>query len=150
MLSPESRRNNKLLQLPTLMFCSLKSISLQKFETPWKKERKTNTYRRSWWWQWDNRKSCGETNFVHIFIPSVHFKQKSEVSVQKNLSSQRLQRLFPILHEKGSFYSRTAIRSTLTIMLTFNKVMFRFSSPPSHEDGSVRLAKNWEKLEGLG
>ena len=27
--------------------------------------------------------------------------------------------------------------------------MFRFSSPPSHEDGSVRLAKNWEKLEGL-
>ena len=32
------------------------------------KERKTNTYRRSWWRQWDNRKSCGETNFVHIFI----------------------------------------------------------------------------------
>ena len=28
--------------------------------------------------------------------------------------------------------------------------MFRFSSPPSHEDESVRLAKNWEKLEGLG
>ena len=28
--------------------------------------------------------------------------------------------------------------------------MFRFSSPSSHEDGSVRLAKNWEKLEGLG
>ena len=27
--------------------------------------------------------------------------------------------------------------------------MFRFSSPPSHEDGSVRLAKNWENLEGL-
>ena len=65
------------------MFCSLKSISLQKFETPWKKERKTNTYRRSWWRQWDNRKSCGETNFVHIVIPSVHFKQKSEVSAQK-------------------------------------------------------------------
>ena len=40
-------------------------------------------------------------NFVHIFIPSVHFKQKSEMSAQK-LSSQRLQRLFPILHEKGS------------------------------------------------
>ena len=28
--------------------------------------------------------------------------------------------------------------------------IFRFSSPPSHEDGLVRLAKNWEKLEGLG
>ena len=27
--------------------------------------------------------------------------------------------------------------------------MFRFSSSPSHEDGSVRLAKNCEKLEGL-
>ena len=30
-----------------------------------------------------NRKSCGETNFVHIFIPNVHFKQKSEVSAAK-------------------------------------------------------------------
>ena len=26
---------------------------------------------------------CGETNFVHIFVLSVYFKQKSEVSVQK-------------------------------------------------------------------
>ena len=84
------------------------------------KERKTNTYRRSWWRHWDNRKSCGETNFVHIFIPSVHFKQKSEVSAQK-LSSQRLQRLFPILHEKGSFYSRTAIRSKQTNYANFQK-----------------------------
>ena len=57
-----------------------------------------------------NRKSCGETNFVHIFIPNVHFKQKSEVSAAKNYLSQRLQRLFPIVLEKGSFYSRTAIR----------------------------------------
>ena len=56
------------------------------------------------------RKSCGETNFVHIFIPYVHFKQKSEVSAAKNYLSQRLQRLFPIVLEKGSFYSRTAIR----------------------------------------
>ena len=150
MLSSESRRNKRFLQLPTLMFCSLKSISLQKFETPRKKERKTNTYRRSWWRQWDNRKSCGETNFVHIFIPSVHFKQKSEVSAQK-LSSQRLQRLFPILHEKGSFYSRTAIRSKQTIMLTFNKVIcFGFHRLHLSEDGSVRLAKNWEKLKGSG
>ena len=31
--------------------------------------------------------------------------------LRKKLSSQRLQRLFPILHEKGNFYSRTAIRS---------------------------------------
>ena len=149
MLSSESRRNNKLLQLPTLMFCSLKSISLQKFETPWKKERKTNTYRRRWWRQWDNRKSCGETNFVHIFIPSVHFKQKSEVSAQK-LSSQRLQRLFPILHEKGNFYSRTAIRS-ITQIRSFNKVIcFGFHRLHLSEYGSIRLAKNWEKLEGLG
>ena len=84
------------------------------------KERKTNTYRRSSWRHWDNRKSCGETNFVHIFIPSVHFKQKSEVSVQK-LSSQRLQRLFPILHKKGSFYSRTSIRSKQTDYANFQK-----------------------------
>ena len=84
------------------------------------KERKTNTYRHSWWRQWDNRKSCGETNFVRIFIPSVHFKQKSEVCAQK-LSSQRLQRLFPILHEKGSFYSRTAIRSKQTDYANFQK-----------------------------
>ena len=115
MLSPESRRNNKLLELPTLMLCSLKSVSLQKFETLWNKKGTQNQhlYRSSWWRQWDNRKSCGETNFVHIFIPSVHFKQKSEVSAQK-LSSQRLQRLFPILHEKGSFYSQTAIRTKQT------------------------------------
>ena len=104
------------------MFCSLKSVSLQKFETrpETQKERKTNTYRRSWWRHWDNRKSCGETNLVHIFIPSVHFKQKSEVSAQK-LSSQRFQRLFPILTEKGSFYSRTAIRSKQTDYANFQK-----------------------------
>ena len=40
--------------------------------------------------------------------------------LRKNLSSLRLQRLFPILHGKGSVYSRTAIRSKQTIMLTFN------------------------------
>ena len=119
MLSPESPRKNKLLQLST--FCINHSIILRHPET--QKERKTNTYRRSCWRQWDNRKSCGETNFVHIVIPSVHFKQKSEVSAQKNFLSQRLQRLFPILHEKGSFYSRTAIRSKQTIMLTFNKTI---------------------------
>ena len=47
-------------------------------------------------------------------------EQKSEVSAQK-LSSQRLQRLFPILHEKGSFYSRTAIRSKQTDYANFQK-----------------------------
>ena len=67
------------------------------------KERKTNTYRRSWWRQWDNRKSCGETNFVH------------------KPSSPRLQQLLPILHEKGSFYSRTAIRSKQTDYANFQK-----------------------------
>ena len=56
----------------------------------------------------------------HIFIPSVHFKQKSEVSAQK-LSSQQLQRLFPILHEKGSFYSRKEIRSKQTDYANFQK-----------------------------
>ena len=50
----------------------------------------------------------------------MHFKQKSEVSAQK-LSSQRLQRLFPILHEKGSSYSRTAIRSKQTDYANFQK-----------------------------
>ena len=34
--------------------------------------------------EWENRKSCGETNFVHIFIANVHFKQKSDVSAAKN------------------------------------------------------------------
>ena len=116
MLSPESPRKNKLLKLST--FCMNHSIILKRPET--QKERKTNTYRRSWWRHWDNRKSYGEINFVHIFIPSVHFKQKSEVSEQK-LSSQRLQRLFPILHEKGSFYSQTAIRSKQTDYANFQK-----------------------------
>ena len=149
MLSSESRRNNKLLQLPTLMFCSLKSISLQKFETPWKKERKTNTYRRSWWRQWDNRKSCGETNFVHIFILSVHFKQKSKVSAQKTFFTTA-SAIISYLHEKGNFYSRTAIRS-ITQIRSFNKVIcFGFHRLHLSEYGSVRLAKNWEKLEGLG
>ena len=55
-----------------------------------------------------------------MVIPSVHFKQKSEVSAQK-LSSQRLQRLFPILHEKGSSYSRTAIRLKQTDYANFQK-----------------------------
>ena len=50
----------------------------------------------------------------------MHFKQKSEVSAQK-LSSQRLQRLFPILHEKGSSYSRTAIRLKQTDYANFQK-----------------------------
>ena len=40
----------------------------------------------------------------------MHFKQKSEESAAKNYLSQRLQRLFPIVLEKGSFYSRTPIR----------------------------------------
>ena len=48
----------------------------------------------------------------------LYFKQKSEVSAQK-LSAQRLQQLFPILHEKGSFYSRTAIRSKQTDYANF-------------------------------
>ena len=85
MLSPESPRKNKLLQLST--FCSKKKYHCRNLKHPeTREERKTNTYRRSWWRQWDNRKSCGETNFVHIFIPNVHFKQKSEVSAAKKLS----------------------------------------------------------------
>ena len=46
--------------------------------------------------------------------------KKSEVSAQK-LSSQRRQQLFPILHKKGSFYSRTAIRSKQTDYANFQK-----------------------------
>ena len=112
MLSPESPRKNKLLKLST--FCMNHCIILKRPET--QKERKTNTYRRSWWRQWDNRKSCGETNFVHIFIPNVHLKKKLEVSAAKAFW---LQRLFPILLEKGSFYSRTAIRSKLATIVSF-------------------------------
>ena len=112
MLSPESPRKNKLLKLST--FCINHSIILKRPET--QKERKTNTYRRSWWRQWDNRKSFGETNFVHIFIPNVYLKKKLEVSAAKAFW---LQRLFPILLEKGSFYSRTAIRSKLATIVSF-------------------------------
>ena len=115
MLSPESPRKNKLLQLST--FCSLKSISLQKSET--QKERKANTYRRSCWRQWDNRKSCGKTDFVHIFIPSVHFKQKSEVSAAKNFLSQRL--LSAIISDftrKGELHYELKTHENLVIFFT--------------------------------
>ena len=51
-------RKNKLLLLST-------------FTLKHERNAKTNTYRRSWWRQWDNRKSCGETNFVHKTPPPV-------------------------------------------------------------------------------
>ena len=50
----------------------------------------------------------------------MHFKQKSEVSWQK-LSSQWLQRLFPILHEKGAFIHEQRSDRSRPIMRTFKK-----------------------------
>ena len=46
----------------------------------------------------------------------MHLKKKLEVSAAKAFW---LQRLFPILLEKGSFYSRTAIRSKLATVVSF-------------------------------
>ena len=86
-----------------------------------------------------------ETHFVHILIPSVHFKQKSEVSALK-LFSQRLQRLFPILYEKGSFYSRTAIRSKQTDYANFQKKKKRVYTIWIFKEKKFRKRQTWNTL----
>ena len=60
---------------------------------------------------------------LYTSLSLVCISNRNQRCLRKKLSSQRLQRLFPILHKKGSFYSRTAIRSKQTIMLTFNKTI---------------------------
>ena len=47
---------------------------------------------------------------LYASLSLVCISNRNQRCVRKKPSSQRLQRLFPILHEKGSFYSRTAIR----------------------------------------
>ena len=80
---------------------ALKYITAEIWNT---KGTQNNTCRRSWWRQWNDRKSCGETNFVQIFR-SVHFKQRSEVSEAKNALSQRLQRKTSDFARKGELLS---------------------------------------------
>ena len=129
MLSPESPRKNKLLQAINYQRSAAKPemISLQKSETPWN-TRGTHTQHLlaqlmaavsllaevshgASPWETSasreggsrilNRKSCGETNFVHIFIPNVHFKQKSEVSAAKKLSFTTASAIISYCARKG-------------------------------------------------
>ena len=120
MLSPESPRKNKLLQLST--FCINHSIILRHPET--QKERKTNTYRRSWWRQWNKRKSCGETNFVHIFIPNVHLKKKSEVSTAKTFFPNGFSDYFRFCSKRGTFIHEQ--RSDRNTQRLYRSVMTHF------------------------
>ena len=115
---------------------ALKYITAEIWNT---KGTQNNTCRRSWWRQWNDRKSCGETNFVQVFR-SVHFKQRSEVSEAKNALSQRLQRKTSDFARKGSFYPRTAIRSKHTmIALIYCSFMTHFMTKKIWKKRNVTL-----------
>ena len=120
MLSPETPRKNKLLKLST--FCINHSINLKHPET--QKERKTNTYRRSWWRQWDNRKSCGETNFVHMLIPNMHLKKKSAVSAAKTFFPNGFSDYFRFCSKRGAFIHEQ--RSDRNTQRLYRSVMTHF------------------------
>ena len=75
----------------------------------------------------------------------MHFKQKSEVSAAKNYLSQRLQQLFPVVLEKGSYYSRPPIR------WSGKKFMEPSTLDPRQKDGLFYFAKrNETKYMGEG
>ena len=80
----------------------------------------------------------------------MHFKHKSEVSAQKTFFTTA-SAIISYFERKGErlFTNSDQIEADDYTNFQHNNI-FRFSLPPSHEDGSVRLAKNWEKLEGLG
>ena len=113
---------------------ALKYITAEIWNT---KGTQNNTCRRSWWRQWNDRKSCGETNFVQVFR-SVQTEIRGVWGKKRSFTTASAKN-FRFCSKRGAFIHEQRSDQNILVTLIYCSFMTHFMTKKIWKKRNVTL-----------